>query len=41
MSLKYFAERRNEGRYPLDEIYADMFSVALDACLPPRENCED
>lgn len=37
ISLKYFAERRNEGRYPLDEIYADMFSVALMLACRPGE----
>lgn len=35
--LKYFAERRNEGRFPLDEIYADMFSVALMLACRPGE----
>lgn len=36
-SLAYFAEKRNESKYPLDEIYADMFSVALMLACRPGE----
>ena len=37
IALNYFAEKRKESKYLLDETYADMFSVALMLACRPGE----